>query len=255
MTTTVTLEYRRIGNSMSSSGRILSDENGLITEEGQPFDGFEFKRMMGLLANVLGNWPPEQEVEVLLQRTDHEGLLPYKLDAKTVTLFRTDPVAAIAAFGFPTQSVSNTVARVQRDRAPRVQPSIRAGHDTLADAFGDQLYFKVRKHELECPGCGYWGMFASPSLLAAPERAGECFKTAFVCPKKCGGRFLVTCLETWGYVDTKYLLERTKLDAFYFPRAWNEGKPWVSRESLQQKYNAYSTEKEKVTCSETAVGQ
>jgi hypothetical protein len=87
-------------------------------------------------------------------------------------------------------------------------------------------------------------MYTSPSLLSDPERAGSVFKTAFVCPKKCRGRFIVTCQKELGYVDVRYLLENTKLDRFYFPRAWNDGASWVSRESLQKKYNEYVKEKE-----------
>ena len=76
------------------------------------------------------------------------------------------------------------------------------------------------------------------------------FKTVFDCKKKCRNRFVVTCMTTWGYVHIEDLL-KTTLNAFYFPRAWNEGRPWVSRETLNTLYNQYKTEKEKVTCSET----
>lgn len=31
---------------------------------------------------------------------------------------------------------------------------------------------------------------------------------------------------------------------FYFPRAWNGGRPWVTRERLQQLFNQYKEEKE-----------
>jgi predicted RNA-binding Zn-ribbon protein involved in translation (DUF1610 family) len=143
------------------------------------------------------------------------------------------------------------VKRVQEERAPVPPAPIRAGHATLADAFGEVIYFRVRGHELECPGCGFWGMFTSPGLLKDPDRAGTRFKTAFVCPKKCGERFIVSCEDSWGYVHVEDLLKSSKLNAFYFPRTWNEGRPWVTRESLQQKYNEYKAEKEKVTCSET----
>lgn len=250
MTVKVTLEYQRVPGTTTSSGRFLSDENGLLTEEGEPFEKLEFREMMRRLAQTLQAWPPEQPVGVSLQRTDRDGLLPYQLDAKTVELFRTDPVAAIAAFEYPTHSPSTTVRRVKQERTPRVLPSIAVGHDVLAQAFGDQVYFKVRRHELECPGCGFWGMFTSPGLLNDPERAGHVMKLAFVCPKKCHVRLIVTCGEKWGYVDTDYLLGHTTLDAFYLPRTWNEGGPWVSREALQKKYNEYQTEKEAVTCSD-----
>lgn len=243
MTTIVRLEYRRDVGTMLSSGAITSNENGLITEEGE-FEGVEFRKMLAQLAGVLTNWPLEQEVFVDLLRLDHPSSGAYRLDKATVHLLRTDPVAAIATMEHPTQSPSTTLQRLHEERAPKAMVPIPAGYLTLADAFGEQLYFRVRKHELECPGCGFWGMFTSPKLLADPERVGSVFKTVFVCPKKCGQRFVVSCDEAWGYVDTKYLLERTTLEQFYFPRAWNEGKPWVSRSALENKYDEYKKEKD-----------
>ena len=248
---TVTLEYKRDDADDTSSGCITSEDSGFIVEEGLPFTQLSYSKMLTQLASALNHWPIDQEVCVLLKRTDREGLLPYKLDAETVHLLRTDPVAAIQSMQYKQQSPSTTIQRVREERVQYVTPPIRVGHAILADAFGEQVYFKVRAHELECPGCGYWSMFVSPGLPAHQERAGEVIKTAFVCSKKCGVRLVVTCMEEWGYVDVSYLLERTKLDGFYFPRAWNEGKPWVTRQSLEQKYNAFKREKEKVTCSET----
>lgn len=242
MTVEVTLEYKRIGNTMSSAGRIISKDGGLVTEEGE-FDSFPFRDMMKQLATVLANWPVEDvpDVKVVVQRTDRAGLAPYILDKETVDLLRTDPVAGIEVLA-GTSSPAAIEHAVKADRAPP-QPVLRAGTVTLADAFGDSVAFRVRGHELECPGCGFWGVFTTPGLLTAPERAGGAFKTAFVCPKRCGGRFIVSCQREWGFVGVDYLLEKTDLDKFYFPRAWNGGRPWVSREDLQKKYDEYKKEK------------
>jgi hypothetical protein len=249
MSVTVTLSYRRTPGDLSS-GFIKSNENGLETEEGT-FADLEFKRMLQQLASVLLCFPLDQAITVQLQRIDREGLLPYTLDARTVELLRTDTVAAIQAMEYPTHSPSSTVRRVREERKVASLPPITAGHAGLVDSFGDVLYFRVRGHELECPGCGFWGMFASPGLLADAERVGQVFKTVFVCPKKCHERYLVTCQETLGYIDTEYLLVHTKLDRFYFPRAWNGGRPWISREGLQKKFDEYKKEKENASCSET----
>jgi hypothetical protein len=249
MTVALTLEYKRVSSATGcaiSTGRIMSKENGLVTEEAS-FSGLDFKQMIGQLAGVLLTWPDDHDIPITLQRTDREGLLPYELDKKTVELIRTDPVAAIQAMEFSNSSPSSTVRRVQRERVMMPAPPITVGYEALLESFGDVVYFKVRAHELECPGCGYWGMFISPGLLKDPERAGEVVKTAFVCPKLCRTRFIVTCQERLGYVDTEYLLKQTKLERFYFPRAWNEGRSWVSREALQQKYDAYLAEKEITT--------
>lgn len=245
----IVLAYMRNPGDVTSRGHISRDGQELAA-----FEADDYQTMLTRLVRVLTaeNVSTQTVVEVVLQRTDREGLLPYRLDDATVHLLRTDPVAAMAAMNAFSRSPSQAVRRVQETRTPQVPPPVRAGHDTLADVFGDVLYFKVRQHELECPGCGYWGMYTSPGLLLNPERAGAVIKNVFVCPKKCRARFVVTCQKSWGYVSTEYLLENTALPAFYFPREWNDGQQWISREALQMKFNEYKVEKENASCLETA---
>jgi hypothetical protein len=247
MNVELTLEYRRVEGTELSTGRIMSNESGLTTQEAA-FSNLEFRKMIAALTGATKQWADDIQIDIVLVRTDHDALTPYKLDAATVNLIRTDPLAAIQALSVPDRSPSGEVRKVRDATVPIIIPPLKVGDDVLADAFGDQLYFKVRGHELECPGCGFWGAFSTPGLLAAPERQGSSFKTVFVCSKRCGcQRIAVTCNDVWGYVDTSYLLERTKLAAFYFPRAWNGGRPWVTRETLQQKYNQYKEEKERAS--------
>jgi hypothetical protein len=244
MSVEVTLEYRRVDGTRLSTGRLLSKDGGLVTEEGE-FKEVEFSTMLVLLSSVTKHWPDEDPIDILLARTDHDGMTPYKLDPATVHLIRTDPAAASQALSVPDRSPSGEARKVHDATVPIVMPPLKVGDDVLCDAFGDQLYFKVRGHELECPGCGFWGVFTTPGLLNDPDRSGASFKTIFVCKKRCAcPRIVVTCNKEWGYVDTSYLLEHTKLAAFYFPRAWNGGRPWVTREVLQQKFDQYKEEKE-----------
>jgi hypothetical protein len=250
MTVEVTLEYKRASTAAgcaTSTGRVTSKEGGLLTEEGE-FEHLPFGDMLMKVHETTKHWPDEEPIDIHIMRTDRDGLTPYKLDPATVNLIRTNPEAAVAALSVPDRSPSGEVRRVREANVPTVMPPLKVGDDVLADAFGDQLYFKVRGHELECPGCGFWGMFTSPGLLNDPDRAGLSFKTAFVCRKRCGcERFIVTCNKEWGYVDTAYLLEKTTLAAFYFPRVWNGGKPWVTREALQKMYQQYRQEKEQAS--------
>jgi hypothetical protein len=243
MTVEVTLEYKRVEGTRLSTGRVTSKWERLLAEE-CAFEGIDFPEMIAKLAESLKYWTHER-IDIVIQRTDRDGLKPYRLDHATVKLICDDPVAAARALSVADRSPSGEVRRVHEATVPVVVPPLKVGDDVLCDAFGDQLYFKVRGHELECPGCGFWGVFTSPGLLNDPDRAGMVFKTAFVCRKRCGcERFIVTCSKDWGYVDTSYLLERTKLAAFYFPRAWNGGRPWVTRENLQKMFNQYKEEKE-----------
>ena len=48
--------------------------------------------------------------------------------------------------------------------------------------------------------------------------------------------------EKWAGFDTVTLLA-TKSARFYFPRAWNDGRPWVSWEKLYAMYNEFEKEK------------
>jgi hypothetical protein len=244
----VTLRYRRVHGTELSSGRVASKDGGLHTDEGH-FEELTFNKMISRLSEVTKNWPDEQVISIVMQRTDREGLLPVTLDAATAHLIRTDPLAAIAALSISNRSPSGAVKREVENRMPIAMPPLPVGDAVLANAFGDQLYFKVRGHELECPGCGFWGVYAAPSLLNHPDRKGASFKTVFACSKRCGcKRILVTCNKEWGYVDTTYLLEQTTLNAFYFPRAWNGGRPWVTRDVLQQLHKQYLEEKERAAC-------
>ena len=248
MTVELILSYLRVAGSDLSSGHIGSRDGGLQTEEGS-FQNYTFDAMILTLSNAMKHWPEDVPIDVIFQRVDRDGLLPVTLDVATVHLIRTDPAAAVAALSLKDASPSSVVKRVVENRTPIVIPPLPVGDDVLADTFGDQLYFKVRGHELECPCCGFWGAFAAPGLLNHPDREGTSFKTVFACPKRCGCRTQVTCNKTWGYVSTEHLLADTACNAFYFPRAWNGGRPWVTRDALHLMYRQYLEEKERALCS------
>jgi len=237
----ITLSYKRDAGAETSSG-ILMSEGGVVRYT-RGFTGMSFPQMISRLCDELRHFP---EVDVFIERTDREGLVPYKLDPETVALIRNDPVAAVSAMTYTTASPSTAERRAKQRDVPIVPAPLHIGTDVLAEAFGDDLYFRVRAHELECPGCGFWSPFTTPGLLADPDRVGEIFSTAFACAKKCKCRILVRCWERWGSVSTRYLLERTTLEAFYFPRPWNEGRPWIGRRELQLKFDKYNKEKDDV---------
>jgi hypothetical protein len=249
MSVEVTLEYKRASSAVgvtTSTGRVLSIDGGLITEEGA-FEFLSFKEMISKLHDTLKHWPDEEPIDIIIRRTDRDGLQPHKLDPATVNLIRVNPLAAIQALSVPDRSPSGEVRKVHEATVPIVIPPLKVGDDVLADAFGDQLYFKVRGHELECPCCGFWGMFTTPGLLNDTDRAGASFKTVFQCGKRCLCRIQVTCNTTWGYVSTEHLLKETLCSAFFFPRAWNGGRPWVTRDALRQMYEKYKKEKEQAS--------
>lgn len=240
----VTLEYRREGNTMLSAGRVSVKQDDQPPRDEVSFEHLEYKRMMRELSYALRKLPDGAETKVLIQRTDRPGINPYVLDQVTVDLLRTDPVAGLQAMSVESPSPAQVLENIKKAaRPPAPLPTLRVGDSTLADAFGENVAFKVRGHELECPGCGFWGLYTTPALLNDPDRIGQVFKTAFVCPKKCKQRFIVSCHKEWGFVGVEDLL-KTPLEAFYLPRGWNNRRPWVSRADLQQKYDEYKKEKE-----------
>jgi hypothetical protein len=241
--TEIKLSYKRDSGTTDSTGSIaVIDSVGTLHVGIHPvnFEHVDFQSMLKLLCKEIAAQPAEEELAVWFHRTDREGLLPYRLDKSTVELLRTDPVAGIASFMYPTQSPS--VIEQQLNQVPIPPPLVRVGDDMLAQSFGEVLFFRVRGHELECPGCGFWGMYTTPGLLAAGDREGREFKTIFACKKKCQQRFVVNCLEKWGSVSTYYLLNNTTLEEFYFPREWNEGRSWVDRATLKILYEEFKKE-------------
>lgn len=246
----IRLEYERVPNTELSNGTfVVTDRVGGTSLH--RFTDRSFQKMLyGVAAFLKGaKSQGDEEQEVILQRTDRDGLLPYTLDAATVASLCEDPLATADALTFPAVSPSGLIKTVKNSR-PIIPKGIAAGFDVLAEAFGTEVFFRVRNHELECPGCGFWSMFASPGLLAHLKGEKNMVKATFVCRKKCKERFIVTCFERWGSVSVEDLL-KTKLDGFYLPRDWNDHKPWVSRESLTLKFEEFKKEKE--TCSTTAM--
>lgn len=240
----VTLAYRREGSTMLSAGRVSVKQDDAPAHDEVSFEHLEYKRMMRELSYALRKLPDGVETKVIIQRTDRPGINPYVLDPASVSLLRTDPVAGLAAMSVESPSPMQVLENIKKAAAPPTPlPTLRVGNETLADAFGENVAFKVRAHELECPGCGFWGVYTTPRLLNDPDRAGQVFKTAFVCHKRCNQRFIVSCHKEWGFVGVEDLL-KTPLAAFYLPRGWNNRRPWVSRADLQQKYDDYKKEKD-----------
>jgi hypothetical protein len=130
----VFLEYRRVGE--RSTGQVFTKSNGLLQGPPASFVDLTFDAMLYTLARELEAHP---EAEVFLLRTDRPGCLPYQLDATTVELLRTDPVAMVQAFTVP--GSPSTLLKRRRELPPPVM-RLRAGFDVLADAFGELVYVR-----------------------------------------------------------------------------------------------------------------
>jgi len=221
------LEYKRV-NVDRSTGRVVLKEDGSERSPWLAFDSVDFPTMLRAYARLLKD---NEEAVAIWQRTDRPGLLPYTLDPQVADLFRTDIEAAIVSMSPDVRSPSYKLQSIQAAR--EVPAGLRAGFDTLADAFGDKLYVRFRDNsEIECPCCGMWGSSHRDDT--------------FICQKACANRqvraFLVEPSGRWAGFSAQHLLDSGS-SKFYFPRAWNDGASWISREKLQMKLDEYNKEK------------
>lgn len=228
MSDDIVLEYKRV-NVDRCHGRIFQG-----TKTFASFHSEDFRSMLREFAQALQS---DDQARAVWQRTDRPGLTPYYLDAEVTQLFREDPVAAIEGMCPPSISPSTTVQRVQQERVKMVPISVRAGHDALADAFGEEIYIRARGRKdqvyIECPCCGIW----APII----DRMSVCIN------QKCKAHVLLRVVrvvnEKWAAMNIEEILE-TGSPRFYLPRAWNEGRSWVSLWDLQQKWEAFKKERE-----------
>lgn len=191
------------------------------------FDDWDFERMVRRLANTVQEYV---DVEVTMSRLEVRSST-YRVDAETVELLRTDPDAVIASMNHPRREV------VVREREEPPRKLLRAGHDTLAEAFGDRLYCRVHEGRVECPGCGRWrGMFTGTGI--------ECRHCWFTASGKLHG-------ERWFSVSVDTLLN-TGRTTYYLPRMWNGSGGWVEETDLREKYEAFKQERE--ACIQTHEG-
>lgn len=242
MSEQVVLEYKRVEVTFST-GRILHKEDG-AEEKLYEFTALQFPQMLELFAESLRRFP---EAKAVWQRTDRPGLNPYELDLRIAKMFREDPEAAIASMCPPQQELSPSMAASRaRPQVKTVGASVRAGFDTLADAFGDSVYSRARARTdgflyVECPCCGIWTPIHAAGPSAKTLDNSHCMNTR--CRVFDKPLALNSQGEKWvGYTTTTLLA--TASPRFYLPRAWNDGRSWITWEALNQKYNEYEKEKE-----------
>lgn len=252
MSTKLTLEHRREGHAYD--GRIILMENSREAELDN-FEQFSFARMMARLSKQANLWP---EAAIHMLRTEREDLQPVVLDASTCRKLREDPAEVIRSMTVTMDAVPRIEKQFKDSIAVKdsVKLRLRAGHDTLADAFGDFVYMRLRPHETdgmqgECPFTGKWMGFGAHAdnpeqLLLKTGR--QTAHADWIPVELVGGS--KTENPKWIRVKTAELLEHAlagKLpERFFIPRKWNKTSPWIDREELRQMYEKYMEEKEDV---------
>lgn len=174
---------------------------------------------------------------LLIQRTDRDGLLPVQLGDKELELLRTDPVAYIAAHTISHRTVDlshgkrSRLAEQERYVVPK-SAGLRAGHDTLAAAFGERVYVRLRAvedgHQLEHPLTGRWVPLGTDKWVQRVD-------------------FEVVLTSSNGWVSFKVLdLLEAPAARYYLPREWNAYGGWISKDQLQEMYNQFIKERDHV---------
>lgn len=223
--TDIRLRYGRVG--LSYHGSIMVQRLptlGFVPEK--DFSDYTFPRMMSHLARVMRSY---ELGTVVLSRIEAENS-EYELDRGTIDLLCTDPAAAISAM-----THEDRVVKIRDQKPETISPPmglLRAGHDTIAAAFGDRVYCRLDEHSrFECVGCGRWSVITPTSMPCTSRR---CTTTLYG---------LVHGKE-WFSTPTAMVL-RLARDRYYIPRDWNPGRGWISHGDLAETYETYVKEKER----------
>lgn len=177
-----------------------------------------------------------------IQRTDRDGLMPVQLPRDALELLRTDPLRYIKLHSVSprvvdlrsksNQRVSALVAG-ERYTMPKAT-GLRAGCRTLAAAFGETIYLRMRNTFIEHPGTGRWIKY--PEL----ERTLGTTKMELLITDDSKGM-------GWATIPLNDLLA-TKFDRFYLPRDWNPYGGWITRKQLDELHAQFVEEKGAMLC-------
>ncbi len=183
--------------------------------------GITFEEMIVELSGYLKQLP---DCQLIFRRMDGQYLRDYVAPEGERDQIRNYPYVYAAE--------KHDVTVVVRDRPvtqERVKIQLRAGYDTLADAFGDNVYVRYRDDGcVECPCCGRWH-----ARIEGEDLICRCHIT--VTPAKLCGSWVE--LPTFDLVYGAPGVAR-----FYLPRAWNISGPWITREALAEKYRTFIKE-------------
>lgn len=224
----IKLEYKRLreldGGEYPYTGQFA------LRGESFSFIGLHFKNIIGRLSEMLNESPGVDQV--ILQRTDREGISPVLLGSRMIDLIRVDPLSALREMTFDTSQFSNS-ADV---------------HSRRAETFSSQIYLPMASGTVLCPILGEWLNMAYKAetgewFIRPPGNDSSAWlKLDQVLDNSPSGtpgiERLVFC--RWAVVSLDALLG-TDAEYFMLPRRWNKTSsyPHISRgdlESLRETY-------------------
>ncbi len=221
----IELVYGRDGETYHGVLSVETPPEIVVQEKSRRFEGYTFPRMMSGLAGLIR---AHDECVVTLARLEVPES-EYVMDAGTVDMLRTDPAAAISSMSHE--------SRVVYVRDPGKQPAppprlLRAGHDTLAEAFGDHVYCIVNQRgQFECLGCGRWST-VTPTSMVCSNCELRMYGTT------CGG-------SKWFRVRTADVLGKAHA-RYYLPRIWNPSGGWIKHDDLSMLFLSFTEERDNV---------
>jgi len=214
--TALLLSYQRVGEYFEG------------TVGDTPFERHSFSDMMLMVSARIIR---EGVSQLNLQRTDRAGLAMVTMEPAMFELLTSDPAEYVRLHSPPARRV---VVRGAPSRASKgTVPLLRVGHDTLAAAFGDVIYLRIRSGRVESPDTGRWDRLA---VVEARMNLREPLTVVYTDEESMSG---------WALVSTAALLEHTQ-PIFYLPRAWNPHGGWIQSSQLREMYDKY--QKEKIQC-------
>jgi len=222
-TEVVTLIYERDHGTETFSGSISG--NGAWCK----FTQMSFADMMGLTSNALCAAPSHR---LIIKRV--EAPYPMTLPEGFENLLRTDLRKAIETlYVGPQTVVIGAPRRLRKTRAV----GLRVGHDTLADAIGDEVYLRVSTDwKIEDPLTGRW----VPTSGFLDDHSQHKFGGLTLLPLKRGLQKL------WTSVWTEDILGLNAA-RYYLPRGWNlNADGWITHNGLKSLYEQFKKEKANV---------
>jgi len=227
----VRVKCRRDGEKFTGATYLFDFDAEEMKELGT-FSDLNFEQLLRSLSSRLREYP-DATAALMREEAGRFGYMKY--EETMVKLLREDLDRAISIL-CPPRRVVMIGDKVETSATSRVH--VRAGYDTLADAFGDVIYCKMRRGGgVECPCCGRWG------LVSCDKNQNGYFRCKVGCDCPILGKAYPMEHGGWWGIDIRVLLHETTSKRFYLPRLWNVSGPWVSHEALKKKYETYLKEK------------
>lgn len=236
------------------SGSIdLQDAEGKSVLEGMDFIAMPFRKMLVHVSRYLRQ---HEDAAVIFRRLDRKGLRPLQLSEELRLLLRDDPVRAI-------RHMDVQLDEPVKPDAHAPAGLIRSNYDTLADAFSERVYARMKNGAVEDPVTGHWKQLAYGPKCGWRIRGEKNSYESWVPVRLEGveipdvregaspdevremmdelGVVLATC--RWASMLVEDLLQQAA-HKFFLPRRWNAASQWVGRNVLRARLDKYLRERE-----------